>query len=93
MKKVFLWLLVISIIAVFSLGGCKAAAEEEAAEEEAAVVEEEAPAEEEAVVVEEEVDPASFVGEIDVWSFNDEFDKMIPLMFNAIYPNLKINHT
>ncbi len=55
MKKVFLWLVIISIIAVFSLAGCKAeeAAEEPAAEEEAAeepAEEEEAPAEEEAAL-------------------------------------------
>ena len=53
MKKVFLWLVVISMIAVFSLAGCKeAAAEEEAAppaEEEA--VEEAAPAEEAALEI------------------------------------------
>jgi len=88
MKKVFLWLLVVLMIVVFSLVGCKAAAEEAAEEEVAAPAEET----EEAAVV-EEVDPASIIGEIEVWSFNDEFDKMIPLMFNAIYPNLKINHT
>ena len=33
MKKVFLWLLIISMIAVFFLAGCKAAIEEEAQEE------------------------------------------------------------
>jgi len=48
MKKALLWLLVISLIAVFSLAGCKeASAKEEAAPaEEAAVKEEAAPAEE-----------------------------------------------
>jgi ABC-type transport system substrate-binding protein len=47
-KKVFLWLIVISMIAVFSLAGCKAAAKEEVPAEEAA-----APAEEEAAPAEE----------------------------------------
>ena len=51
MKKLFLWLLVITMIAAFSLYGCKAeeaaeeeVAEEEVAEEEVAEEEEEAPA-------------------------------------------------
>jgi len=54
-KKVFLWLVVISMIVVFSLAGCKeAAAEEEAAppaEEAPAEEEEEAPAEEAALEI------------------------------------------
>jgi len=56
MKKVFMWLLVISMIAVFTLAGCK----EEAAEEE--VVTEEEVAEEE---VAEVVDETSEWGNID----------------------------
>gem|GEM_PF-331912 len=65
MKKVFLWLLVISMIAVFSLAGCKEeAAEEEAAEEEVA---EEEVAEEE--VAEEEVAEEETAGEaITFWA-------------------------
>ncbi len=60
MKKVFLWLLVISMIAVFSLAGCK----EEAAEEEVA---EEEVAEEE--VAEEEVAEEETAGEtITFWA-------------------------
>ncbi|MEA2016780.1 MAG: hypothetical protein U9O59_08820 [Actinomycetota bacterium] len=71
MKKVFLWLVVISVITVFSIVGCKGEAEEPAAEEE---VEEEAAEEEVTEEAEEEVvDPASFEGEITVWHFNDEF--------------------
>ncbi len=52
MKKVFLWLIVISIITVFSVVGCKAEAEE--AEEAAPEVEAEEVAEEEAEPAEEE---------------------------------------
>jgi len=47
MKKILLWLLAVSMIAVFSLAGCKPAAEEAAPAEEAAAEEEAAPAEEE----------------------------------------------
>ncbi len=89
MKKIFIWLLVISMIAVFSLAGCK---EEAAEEEEAAPAEEEeaAPAEEE--VAEEEVDPASFEGTVEFWSFTTEFEGFIP-EFNEKYPNITINWT
>lgn len=78
------------MIATFTLVSCEKEGEvvEEAEEaEEVVTEEEEAEAEEE-----EAVDPASFVGEIDVMSFNDEFDQMIP-MFNEIYPNITVNHT
>ena len=81
MKKTFSWLivmiLIVSIVVGFSFVGCKAAEEPPA---------EEPPAEEPA----EEVDPASFVGEINLMAFNDEFDQMIP-MFNEVYPNIKVN--
>src|SRR4030043_2254744 len=97
-KKVFLWLLVISMIAVFSLAGCKEeAAEEEVAEEEVAEEEvaEEEVAEEEEVV---EVDPASFVGEISLMTFMDEMTVQGPNgeptmveMFNEVYPNITVN--
>jgi len=99
-KKVFLWLLVISMIAVFSLAGCKEeAAEEEVAEEEVAEEEvaEEEVAEEEEVV---EVDPASFVGEISLMTFMDEMTVQGPNgeptmveMFNEVYPNITVNIT
>jgi ABC-type glycerol-3-phosphate transport system substrate-binding protein len=87
-KKSFLWLIVITLVvsmtAVFSLAGCKAAEEEKPAEEAppAAPAEEAPPA--------EEVGPASFVGEINLMAFNDEFDQMIP-MFNEVYPNITVN--
>jgi ABC-type glycerol-3-phosphate transport system substrate-binding protein len=57
--------------------------EEELAEEEALAEE----------VVAEEIDPASFVGEINLWSFNDEFDNYMIPIFSEIYPNIKVNHT
>ncbi len=87
MKKSLLWitvlLLSISMVAVFSLAGCK---------EEAAV--------EEAAAEEEEVDPASFVGEIDLMTFADEFDVQGPNgeptlveLFNEYYPNITVNIT
>jgi len=57
--------------------------EEELAEEETLA--------EEAVA--EEVDPASFVGEINLWSHNIEFDNYMIPIFNEIYPNIKVNHT
>ncbi len=53
MKKLFLWLVIVAIITVFSLIGCKGAVEEEAVEEEVA---EEEVAEEEVAEEEEEVD-------------------------------------
>lgn len=94
MKKVFIWLIVISTITVFSLAGCK---EEAPKEETAPPVEEEAEeevaeetAEEE--VAEEEVDPASFEGTIEFWCFATEFENFIP-KFNETYPNIKINWT
>jgi len=96
MKKVFLWLLVISMVAVFSLAGCKVAAEEKAEEGEAAVKEEaaeeevtEKEGEEEAAVV---VDPASFEGTIEFWNFATEFEDFIP-KFNEKYPNITVNWT
>ena len=56
MKKVFLWLLIISMIAVFSLAGCKSEAAEEVTEEETVEEPVEEPAVEEEVteVIEEE---------------------------------------
>ena len=63
MKKVFLWLLVISMIAVFTLAGCKEeVAEEEVAEEEEEVVAEEEEVAEEEVVEEEPITIALLTG-------------------------------
>ncbi len=70
MKKLFLWLIIVSMIAVFSLAGCKTEAAEEVTEE--GVVEEEAePAEEveEAEIQEIEEEPK---GEL-IFSYTDEF--------------------
>jgi multiple sugar transport system substrate-binding protein len=96
-KKVFLWLVVISVITAFSIVGCKGEAGEVAGEvEEAEPAEEEAEPAEEVAEPAEEVDPASFEGEITVWHFNDEFDTgdhaMIP-MFEEKYPNITVNAT
>ncbi|MDD5622180.1 MAG: extracellular solute-binding protein [Actinomycetota bacterium] len=88
MKKVLVWLLAISMIAVFSLAGCK----EEAAEEETAVEEEEVAEEETTEEEVEEVDPASFEGTVEFWCFATEFENFIP-KFNEIYPNITINWT
>jgi len=91
LKKILLWMLVVSMIVVFSivgsLLGCKPAAEEEA------VVEEEVAEEE--VVVEEVVEkaPEEFVGEITIWHFNDEFDNFMIPIFSEIYPNITVNAT
>jgi len=52
MKKLLLWLIIVSMIAVFSLAGCKAEAAEEVTEEEAVPAEEE-PAEEDTDELEE----------------------------------------
>ncbi len=98
MKKVLLWsvvlMLSISMMAAFSLYGCKA--EEAPAEaEEGKQVEESAEAEEEAEEAGEEVteaDPASFEGEFDIWYFNDEVSVFVENFMEA-YPNVKVNTT
>ena len=94
MKKVLLWLLVslmsISMIAAFSLTGCKKAAEEAAPAEE---VEEAAPAEEE--VAEEEAAPAEEVS-IVVWkpswgTVEDEYLTPLFEKFEDSHPGVEIS--
>ena len=102
MKKSLLWLVVlvlsISMVATFSLAGCK---EEEAAvaEEEEAVAEEEAVVEEEEVVVEEEEEVEVELGpEVELTMLNylditspeaKVWDATVEA-FNAKYPNITL---
>ncbi len=88
MKKVLLWLLVISMIAVFSLAGCKQGAAEATTAAETAAETTAA----ETTAAEESVDPASFEGTIEFWCFATEFENFIP-KFNEMYPNITINWT
>lgn len=90
MKKLLLWLVVvvmtISMIAVFSLTGCKAAAEEEVAEEEAA------PAEEEVAEEEPELIPSTEVLVYHYYTAGDEkaaMDAVIAL-FKEKYPDISV---
>jgi len=93
MKKFFTGLLILSMIAVFSLAGCKEEAPDEVipppAEED--TVEESADEKDEADV-EEVIDPASFDGTLEFWCFAAEFENFIP-KFNETYPNIKVNWT
>jgi glucose/mannose transport system substrate-binding protein len=87
MKKILLWMLVVSMIAVFSLAGCKAVEEEVAApvaEEPAA----EEPAEEEPVV--EEV---ALSGEVEIftwWTAGGEAEGLQAMIdiYSALYPDV-----
>jgi len=100
MKKSLLWLLimilVVSMIATFSLAGCKKeAAEEEAAEEE--VAEEEAVEEEEAVVEEEAVEvelgpevEITMLNYLDITSPEAAAWDATVEAFNAKYPNITL---
>ena len=92
MKKILLWMLVVSMIVVFSLAGCKTAV---AGEEKAAVAGEEEPTAEKEEPVAEELAkaPEDFVGEINVWHFNDEFDDYMLPIFREKYPNITVNAT
>lgn len=76
MKKVFLWMLVVSMVVVFSMVGCKPAAEEEA------VVEETAPAAEEEAPEEEVVEPVE-TETIIYYLWDDPTYKNIVDEFNA----------
>ena len=105
MKKVLLWLIVslmsISMIAAFSLTGCKEAVEEAPAEEEAV---EEAPAEEEAVeeapaeeVIEEEAAPVEKVKvAFHAWMYAEEEAGGVAVLnqakekFEASNPNIEL---
>jgi len=63
MKKLFLWLLIVSMIAVFSLAGCKVEAAEEVTEEEAVEgpVEEEVTGETEEAALDESEEEANLI--------------------------------
>jgi len=101
MKKSLLWIVVlvlsISMVATFSLAGCKKEAAA-AAEEEAAVVEEEAAVEEEAVVEEEEEVEVELGPEVELTMLNylditspeaAAWDATVEA-FNAKYPNITL---